>query len=269
MEVKFIDIQGTEYTISIPPGSTFATAKEELAKMYNLKPTQLVFFRKQALLNDNTVLNEDMFKDGAKISIFDTSIFPSKTFPATRNPFEMFPQFPFQVYYKDIKLNNRHSRRMIPEEIVRYIGLTGQNIDYDSFFNYVLSNEEEHETPTVNTNSIDRTFLYSGVDEFLTAEERQNRTTNMHERDMRPIFNMFYDNFHEPEMAEFTPIRVGEFENERERLIFDAFGDLSDAEAESVRRLMSQFGLPRAEILQYFDACDRNEQETANLLGSL
>ena len=286
MEVKFLTVQGTEYSINIEPGTTLGVAKEVLSKQYNLPVKQYKFCRKQSVLNDNSVVGDE--KDG-KIIIYDTSIFPQRTFPASHAPFNL-SEIPFIQYSNELRINNRNNesaRRSVLGQFgtiaIMERGMIPHIIDPVDFNEYPV--QEPSNAPSI----IDNSFLYSGVDDFQTPEERQNRQSNQNHRNLDreyPYFEMdelpmMMDERMQYEFIggrpflddqifdDFAPARPNETDDpEQEREIIEAAGDLPREEEQTIRRLMIQYHQPRAVVLQVYDACERNEAMAANLLST-
>ena len=277
MQISFIDISGNIYTITAEPGITLGAAKQLLKTQYNLQPNQFKFCRKQTILNDNVVFKEDTLKEGEKISLFSTLIFPQKTFPAVVDAFNI-PQFPFEQFRDEIVPQLHHKLEMPRHFNDRYM--------FPLELEHMRSVLEDISPETQNVpRYIDQSYLYSGIDDYVSTEERQNRQANQNhpndlDRQNYPMIS-FLDN-NDPEMMDMflrdrpmDQVRLGMFrdmpppDNEPEPEEGVPAVQLSPEEEQIVQRMCRQYGLSRAEATYIFDISGRSEANAVNIINSL
>ena len=122
MEVKFIDLQGTEYSVNVQPSSKLVVAKVALSTQYHLNVEKMYFCRKEFQLNDDSIITEEMMKDNGKIAIFNKAIFNERTFPSVPDAFRNLTRIPFPESVRDISREEEgyYGRNYYPPEARPY-----------------------------------------------------------------------------------------------------------------------------------------------------
>lgn len=97
MKIRVLDFESFDHTLDLPANTTIGSLGDLIRSNFNYDVSRCAFYHKGTELPPDLVISPDTFPEGSVVVLFNSQLFPEKSFPTVDGAFKFFPSR-FQNY---------------------------------------------------------------------------------------------------------------------------------------------------------------------------